>query len=211
MSRSVAKLNGYRVYYRPGTADEGTLEDIGRGYHLPPDVVRKPERIVDLGAHAGYAAVDLLTKFPMARVYSIEPDMDNYLLMMDNTARWQTRHVGLHLAVSDYSGTGTIVGFANNSGVLRGGDEVQVMELSRLFDVFGLGWADYVKMDIEGEERAVLSSQGWAERTGCVKVELHDGIEVEDAIAILQEQGFERCERDGDHPKCVWGWRPRPS
>jgi hypothetical protein len=61
---------------------------------------------------------------------------------------------------------------------------------------------DYMKVDIEGSERAIFKAGGkWAERTRCLKAELHD-YPFTDAVADLAALGF-YCAPDDDMPHAI--------
>jgi hypothetical protein len=53
------------------------------------------------------------------------------------------------------------------------------------------GPPDYVTMDIEGAEAAVLrAGTDWAASVGCMKIEVHDPYSVEECREDLQRLGF---------------------
>jgi hypothetical protein len=65
--------SNHTLYFRPRSADSGTIHEIffRRIYQLPAGFV--PETIMDVGASAGYATLDLASRFPRARLASFEP------------------------------------------------------------------------------------------------------------------------------------------
>ena len=66
---------------------------------------------------------------------------------------------------------------------------------------------DYVKMDIEGAERAVLrENTSWASRVRCIKVEVHKQYSVAAALTDVEHLGF-RVRRDANHVGAVIGIR----
>jgi hypothetical protein len=81
---------GVPLYIRCGTPDIAALLHVFRdhGYALP-GLRATPQRIVVVGAYAGYAAVDLARRHTRALLLCAEPLADNFRLLSVNTTLWR--------------------------------------------------------------------------------------------------------------------------
>lgn len=191
----VRPLGGAAVRIRPQTSDREVLRSGLRGAaHLPP--IPDPAVIWDLGANIGITVAHMAHLFPFARITGVELDPENYRLALENTRPWADRCELLNAAAWVEDGT---VGFRRRPGreagvkVAKGGDDVNAISLNRLLE--RTGPPDYVKMDVEGAERALLSENvEWASSTRSIKVELHGDYEVDACLADLGRLGFEARE-----------------
>jgi FkbM family methyltransferase len=141
--------------------------------------------IVDCGAHIGLSAVWFASRFPEAMIYSVEPDVKNFELLIKNTQAYSNvvaLHGGVWNEVCNLEISNPLSGSASfrlrevpeqamseGSCALRGYtvDEIVRREKSnRLF---------LVKMDIEGAEAQVFQDRAeWLELTTMLVIELHD-------------------------------------
>jgi hypothetical protein len=76
------------LYMRCGSSDLDNFVQlfVNREYGFPLPFV--PDRILDLGAYCGYAAVFLAHRFPNAEIVCIEPSMANFQMLTLNTAAY---------------------------------------------------------------------------------------------------------------------------
>jgi FkbM family methyltransferase len=193
----IRELEGVRVGIREGTMDccalRGTFE--GR-YHLPPEGI-VPERILDLGANIGMTMAHYAVLYPHADVVGVELDPLNAALARENLRPWSDRCELVEGAVWTHDGE---VSYARERGNEQGFRVVEG-DADATAPAFGIGtlldrrrWesVDFVKMDIEGAERAVLADgTGWADRVRSIKVEIHEPYRVEDAVRDLAALGFD--------------------
>lgn len=197
---------------RLNTSDVGTWHDVfdeDKAYHRPPAWF-KPKVIIDLGAYVGYTTVDFAQKFPNAIIKAVEPDSDNYTLLVFNTlSEKKYKNVDyINKAVSNYIGTGHLSYDAYNARKLVNGSNVWNVYVTTLDDIVkNLKHIDYIKFDIEGAEREVFKTGGeWNLKTFCIKAELHGDYSKEEAISDLTILGFS-CIEDDRHPNAVVGVR----
>ncbi len=61
--------------------------------------VHDAKLIVDCGANVGYSAAYFLSRFPNAHVIAVEPDPDNFRVMLRNVSRFQDRVTAIRSAV----------------------------------------------------------------------------------------------------------------
>jgi FkbM family methyltransferase len=133
-------------------------------YHLPD--CEGSRVIVDLGANIGVYSLYASWKYPAAKIYAIEPDLDNAKQLMDNVALngLNTRIAVVRMAVSATEGN---VLLFRNPDSSRGhtlarrsegelGLIVESKSLEELFEAYKIDSCDLLKMDIEGAEYEVL-------------------------------------------------------
>jgi FkbM family methyltransferase len=211
-------LGGAPVVLRCGTSDAQVVWDVFvGGYHLPVDPVALPEAplIVDLGANIGLTMAHFAVRHPQARIVGVELDPANAELCRLNTAPWADRCRLVAAAVWHEDGTvryETAPGDEWGSRVSQtpspGTSVVPAISLGTLLEeVAGDRPVDYLKMDIEGAERAVLTTAtGWASRVRRIGVELHEPYTVPAGLADLAKLGFEAAA-DPRHWASVQGTR----
>jgi FkbM family methyltransferase len=202
-------LGGASVVCRPGQ-DVWTLKyTFVSQFHLPPVPLPARPTILDLGCNVGYTVAHLAHCFPDATVVGVEMDADNFHLAQANTAHCGPRVRLIHAAVwiedgmIAYEGTAEdayrVVAAAAAHAIRR----APARTLPTLLAEAGIDWVDYVKMDIEGAEEALLAGPlDWADRVGSLKVELHPPAELDTARKRLEARGF-RCRPDDRHPHCL--------
>jgi FkbM family methyltransferase len=216
-------LGGRTVLVRPSTSDVDTVwGTFARGYHRPPHELagRRLGLIFDLGANIGLTMADLAVRFPEARIVGIELDAENVLLARANLAPWRDRCEVVHAAAwtADTEAfyaplpghtAGHRIG-GTGSASPEGTVPVPAFSLDTLLDRHAPGRrVDYLKMDVEGAESALLGEAvEWARRVECITVEVHDPYRVDECERDLRALGFE-TRTDPRHWGCVIGLRAR--
>jgi FkbM family methyltransferase len=187
------------VELRPHTEDDGLARDVFfASFHLPPAGVDRRElrRIWDLGANVGLTMAHMATLFPHAHITGVELDADNAALCERNVSHWPDRCEVIPAGVWTRTGT---VGYERPPGRVQsfhvvddgGATRAPAISLNALLERSGRPIIDYVKMDIEGAERAVLNENAeWASHVRSIKVELHDGYSIPECLADLERLGF---------------------
>ncbi|HEU4699647.1 MAG TPA: FkbM family methyltransferase [Gemmatimonadales bacterium] len=217
---------GNRPLLCRGSQDVWTLRDtFVRQYHLPPAPLPNDAVIVDLGSNVGYTVAHLAHLHPRARVVGVELDEANHRLAVRNTEAFGARVTILHAGIwtSDgvvaYDGSGddafaiiAAAADATASAVPATSDatrrQAPALRLETLFERFGLARVDYLKMDIEGAEGAILAGPlAWAERVRALKLEVHPPVSAAWCSERLTAAGF-RCRPDPAHPQGVIAERP---
>lgn len=196
--------------FRSPAAYEPPAEAAAR---LQEIAARRPLRVLDLGANIGLFAVDVLSRYPLAEVTSYEPDPENIRVLercagLNGVQKWVIVQ-GCAMS-SDGSARITAGNFAD-SYVSDFGVEVVGVDVLPLFRGY-----DYVKMDIEGSEWAILGDERWADAMGSVAVlalEWHErGCSAINpraaAIAAVDAAGFSFDASTPEwHHGTIWGWR----
>jgi FkbM family methyltransferase len=160
-----------------------------RQYQMPADF-RAPAVIVDAGANVGLASVFFASRYPNATIVAIEPDDDNFELLLANTAEctnvrpmkaalWHT-HEQVELRDPGIGDWGLQV--HPSAEAANGIATVTMDDL-----VAEYGRVNLLKMDIEGAEREVLNaSSSWLGSVGAIAVELHE-TETNDVLSLFGE------------------------
>lgn len=205
----VRSLDGAAVLCRP-SQDVWTFKyTFLEQFHLPPMEIPPHATIVDLGSNVGYTVAHLATRYPEARVIGVEMDAANFELAVRNTASFGERVQLIHAAVWTSDGTISYTGEDDDAfKVAEHADEAgarsaPARRLTSIFDEHGIEQVDYLKMDIEGAEAAILADPaGWCSRVRSMKVEIHAPFSAEECRALLEAQGFS-CWLDESHWNCV--------
>lgn len=149
--------------------------------------------ILDLGANVGYSSAYFLSCFPGARLMAVEPDERNLEICRLNLKPYGERVRVLHGAVWDRQ-----TRLCLSRGNFRDGREwatqvippasggsgdVQAWDIGSLIDMAECTKVDLLKIDIEGSELVVFSSDvsSWLPKVRNLCIELH-GTECQDAF-----------------------------
>ncbi|GFO55064.1 hypothetical protein GMSM_20710 [Geomonas sp. Red276] len=165
--------------------------------------------IVDAGANIGTSAIYFARRFPEATVYAIEPEEDNFRLLVENTASygnivpiraalWGTR-CSRKIKNRQTGPWGYTV--ADTDGAAEAtGQEIDCITMATLLADFGLERIDILKIDIEGGEKEVFeASASWIDKVDVVAAELHDRITMGcDRAFYLATKDFLRFDKHGE-------------
>lgn len=162
--------------------DIAVLEQVFAGQQYNYAFGCEPQVVIDAGANVGISTAWFATKFPSARVIAIEPDEENYDLLVRNTshlsnvepinaALWrQSERVVIH-----DRGTGPWgyqVSADPSPETRRSVPSVTVDDIVRRVHPKRIG---ILKMDIEGAEIEVMNNAvNWIGSVEAVIAELHD-------------------------------------
>jgi FkbM family methyltransferase len=220
---------GRHVTIRTDGSDYQVWADTFTGlYHVPP-VAIAPRTVLDLGANIGLTAAHYKAMWPDAQVVAVEMDAESAALAVENAPGVDVRQ---H-AVAATRGTVRYViegvraeAYRIHRGALHDGppgsdaplghEEVPALTLPDIIrSVFPDACAEFVKMDVEGEEWPILATYpAWQDMVGTLLVELHPGDAMPDdsdilaarALLWLDVAGFDAV-RHTAHPRAVWAVR----
>ena len=166
-----------REVYEDGAYDRGEISD--------------GDTVVDVGANIGIFTLKAARRVPRGRVVAVEPAPLNLELLRQNVARNRLANTTiLDCALSDREGEGRLFergDYALYSLHLGSGRStpVRVSTLDRLFAEQGIRACRLLKIDVEGEELAVLRGAVQAlQATGQVIVEV---TKIEDHPRLCRE------------------------
>jgi FkbM family methyltransferase len=225
---------GRQVTLRIDGSDEQVWADTFSGlYHVPPRLPSGgwPRTILDCGSNIGLTAAHYQALFPWAKIVGVEIDAESATI-----AEWNAPGAKiLRCGVAGTAGTAVYDSRARAEAFrlepidtrvsdlgLRVADQadpvyrtVSKRPLDELVREELGGFADFVKLDVEGAEWGIFRmAWWWRDVVGSLLVELHPDDEHPDdsdvlvgvAIAMLGAAGFDavRSER---HPRAVWAVR----
>lgn len=172
----------YPVFLRPWTSDLYVFEQIfvNREYDTPLDM---PASVVDAGANIGLASVYFANRFPDAQIVAVEPEEQNYKMLLINTSRYKNIKC-LRAAVWPRAETLSIENPNVKSWAFRvtkhdrndAADGIPAVSLDALAEQLNGGKPfELIKIDIEGAEKEVFAAGGkWVEMANAIIVECHD-------------------------------------
>lgn len=220
VSFRVRSLGPRPITVRPGTSDLVVLyETFGATYDAPPKILspERTTRIWDLGANIGLTVARYAASFPRARISAVELDAANADLARSNTTAFSPRCEIITGAVWVEDGTIQYVideGMEHGAHVTTGaaGSRTRTSPAWSLNTLFKDDERiDFIKMDIEGAEAAILKQNTeWTSKVACLKVECHTPYTVEQATKDLEALGYQ-VERDRKHWASVFAVRPGPA
>lgn len=190
---------GPSIALRPGTADPLTLLDtLGHGYHRSAWQLPLNALIVDLGCNIGLTMLDYGLTFPSATVVGFEMDPANAELARQNTTSLGARGFVHTAALTTHSGpvryrgdeTANFAYAIDHVGPLAA-DGITMGEIIRTLNYRRI---DLLKVDIEGHERDILTSdsaQSWAEYVDRITIEVHAPWNASECMLALERLGFE--------------------
>jgi FkbM family methyltransferase len=169
------------IVIRPFAGDLFILFEVlvDQCYHIP-DGVLPPEEvrvILDCGANVGITALYFASRYPNARIFSIEPNDENFELLKHNTAV-EPRIISMRGAVvgqprktvrlsSERPAWGN---FIKDEGE---GLEVPAFTVQQIMCSYDLSRIDLLKVDIEGEEQHIFDNGQFLRWVDIAIVELH--------------------------------------
>lgn len=141
----------------------GTLNEIylHRVYDVPGVDLTSCRHVFDFGANMGVFSLYVAARAPAAAIASFEPATANFAILQRNLASNGVRAQAYRMAVSTASGPRrlSLAGHAGEYALDRGADRFEIVEcadLAKVFSLTGAPTCDFLKMDVEGEELAIL-------------------------------------------------------
>ncbi len=181
------------ILIRPGTDDIGTIVNnvIREEYGQFLDGMR-PRWMIDAGAYIGDTAAYFLTRYRDLKVIAIEPDPENVALAERNLLHYRDRSILYDGGLWGRDEAINIGGNYTNASVADAGTPVKGVTVTSLLDAHGITYLDILKMDIEGAEEAVFTSdpERWLARVGCLIMEFHTPNVAAEVTRLLSERGF---------------------
>ena len=198
----VYRINNKKIKTRAKTIDKSIFTEVALEELYFPEWLNLKEgvTIIDAGAHIGTFSVLINTKTKNAKVYSIEPNKDNYKILVEQTKLNHDDIRAFNIALSDKEGKMKLYG-GNHSArcsLLRkeGKDYefITTMSLKQFFDKNKIKKCDLLKMDIEGGEYPVLYStpKKVFDKMQRIFIEIHNikGESRGDLIKFIKKMGF---------------------
>lgn len=143
-------------------------------YDIPLEP-REVHRVLDLGANAGFATLLFASRYPTAEIVALEPAPDTYERLSRNVGHLSNVRLMPFAAgapgsiMLDLAAPSTERSSRHPTGL---GHEVRRLGLDELLGRLGWDDVDVLKIDIEGDEYALLSDPS-IEKAGVIVGELH--------------------------------------
>lgn len=172
------------IYVRGKGSDLEVLNDVLLKfcYKFRTRIDFEPKAIIDCGANIGLTSVFFRSMYPDAEIYAVEPEENNYRLMVENLERYDNIHsinTGIwsrdtYLRVDNPDAEAWGFSFHETEDSADGG--VKALSIRSIMEQYGIDSIDILKIDIEGAEREVFSEdcEYWLSRTRVLIIELHD-------------------------------------
>lgn len=195
--------------------------------HIPQAILKKEKlSVIDIGANVGYFSIFMLYNFPGSRVYSFEPMPFNFNKIQHYKA--ENNLSGLtayNKAVSGTNGTLSLNhagndAFSTMASVYESTGrnnkiEVEAVTLESIFHDHKLDRLDFMKLDCEGSEYAILYSapETLLSSISAMSIETHAGPGGNEnnasLAAFLKSKGFKVIAADEGKAGYIWAWQER--
>ena len=183
------------ICLRPDTSDLEVFEQIFLKRHYDFAMPgHKIEHIIDCGANIGLSSIFFAVKFPEARIIAIEPEDSNFAVLERNSGGFENI-VALKCAVWEKSamlqihdpGLGNY-GFTTIEDRSLGNASVKALGIKDIMLQFGFDHIDLLKIDIEGAEKELFSSnyEDWLPKTKLLAIEVHDRLRPGTSTALIK-------------------------
>ncbi len=177
----------FPVIVRRNTSDKFVFNQIFIEEEYNIEFSIYPKIILDAGANTGLSAIFFSKKYPLARIIAIEPEENNYRLLVENT-KYYNNIICLQRALADTQNQRLAVvskglgewGFVtekieNQKNINQQILSITVDEIVEKYDIESI---DIFKIDIEGAEKELFESnfENWLPKTQNIIIEFHDRI-----------------------------------
>ena len=172
----------YPIYLRSPSSDVSIYKQIFIDQEYNCILKKSPEIIVDAGANIGLSAIYFAKKYPKSKILAIEPEINNFNLLKENTAKYKNivpiqaalwnKNTKISIANPEGSSCAFITKEDKNS---KKSNKVQAITVDKIIKDYKLKQIDILKIDIEGAEKEVFEDTSkWINKVNCIAAELHD-------------------------------------
>ncbi len=167
-----------KIILRGGSTDVHCFEKVFlQEEYRSPFALDEPQLIIDGGANVGMASLYFSARYSGAKIYAVEPELENFKLLARNcagipnilarrAALWPTQS---KLALSNYDGKENWT-FA----VSEGDGDIETITIEEILRDACKDDIDLLKLDIEGSERELFENTPWLRYVKQIAIELHD-------------------------------------
>tara|TARA_R110002096_G_C14653248_1_gene726627 strand:- start:5948 stop:6763 length:816 start_codon:yes stop_codon:yes gene_type:complete len=181
-------------------------------YHLPPKIskITNSPIILDLGSNIGLTIAHMKHIYPNAQIIGYEMNRENFLLAKRNTkfydkviiynkAVWTEDTTVIYKNSLGYDAY-AIINNEDTQDIKQEIERVQSISIASIIKNHKLEIIDYLKMDIEGAEEAILLAEdlSWMNKVRAMNIEMHldDIKEIDRYINIIKNKGFNAWKDD---------------
>lgn len=172
----------HKVHLRLNTTDLQVFHQSVIGKECDSNLYNNtPKYIVDCGANIGMASIIYSNMFPNARIFSIEPDFNNFKSLEKNTEKYNNitpLNLGIwykscHIEVQNSDVGSWSFEFQE---VTQEGKGIPAISIDDLMSKYHIPQIDILKIDIEGAEKELFDNniEKWFPRVDTLVIELHD-------------------------------------
>lgn len=212
----IREIGGVRFFYRAGSVDEEVLQEeyTSRRFFASGYEFGENDTVLDVGAHIGSFALTVAPLVRRGAVHAIEPGSESFAILQANIDANGFAQAQAHrLALSAERGTVRLYHAPASWGHTIVGphpmapptyEEVPTDTLEGFLESNGIRSVDYLKMNIEGAEYAVLlgAPTNVLRSIRCMLVELHP------AEDVLSDELLHRLDACGFTTEMVWSNNP---
>jgi FkbM family methyltransferase len=212
-------INGQirKVFLRTYAGDISIFYEIFlyKAYKLPKTIFANSTNIVDAGAHIGLASLYFLSQSPQAKIFSIEPDAENYSILQKNLESMiqSGKVVSIHAALDNKEGILNITRsqFSYNTKVDNGtsAEKVNAVSLNSLVASYNIEAIDILKIDVEGFEQRIFNEHvEWLDHVKNIILETHSSEAYNVCAKTLLNKGFQIKKLSIETENIYWISRP---
>ncbi len=172
-----------KIWLRKNSSDADTFFQIfiNKEYGKVKD--REAKYIIDGGANIGLFSLQMRNIFPDAKIFSIEPDIENFAQLDKNLAGYSdvvtinaglwSKNTLLKITNPGQEKWEIIVAEDNING------NIKAISIDQLMKEYNIPYIDILKLDIETSEKEIFSSDCslWLPKVRMMVIELHDFME----------------------------------
>jgi FkbM family methyltransferase len=171
------------ITIRRKTSDVSAFEQVFVKLQYELAIDGQPKLIIDGGANVGYTTIYFANRWPRARIVAVEPEASNYAVLQKNVAAypnvtavqaalWSKR---TYLEIQNPGDDNWA--FRVRPSEARNDGSFEAITVQELIERAGSDRVDILKLDIEGAEKEVFSSDySWLKNVQAMVLELHDWI-----------------------------------
>ena len=174
---------------------------LDRDYEVHGVPLRDGWVLIDIGGGLGDFSISTKHRFPKSRILAFEPFPESYTLFQENMALNQLDDIQIFPnAVGGEAGelqleTSTGVAVKHSPSDKEGDMTVRSVTLAQVFDEQNIEQCDFLKMDCEGGEYAILlnTPENILRRTRYIAMEYHDNLTEythKTLVMYLKEKNF---------------------
>ena len=173
-----------KVALRNGTSDAHCFNQVFVDLDYDFDIGFEPTRIIDCGANIGLSSLFFHRKYPNATVVAVEPETSNFTMLEKNVRPYTNIkclnngiwNKTVNLEISSENSENEKWGFTVKEINHSSNTSIKAVTIIDIMNQFKMDEIDILKMDIEGSELEVFSSnyESWLPKTRILMIELHD-------------------------------------
>lgn len=170
MNLSTIKIEDRTIYFRDGTSDSLIInKNLGQNEkpeYIFPVLPISPKIILDIGGNIGITALLLSRRYPLAKIYTFEPEPENFSILEKNTFGISNIEI-FNFGLSNTNQTlmlkkpGDPINFGGysvfNKGVGEDHKEIELKSILEFIEKKEIQKIDVIKIDCEGAEFDILT------------------------------------------------------